>query len=443
MIVSGSSGLDIDALVGGLVAAARTPISLLTSRKAQLDSATQTLGAISTRLSSLKTATSALSTRSGFASSTITASSGALTGQVTGQTTPGTYAVTVTQLAQAQRTRSDVRASATDAMNESGTLDLQVGGATPVQITVEPTDSLSAVATKINQSGARIKASVLDTGSGYRLVVGGMDTGAASSFVLNQQGFDLGLETAENQVQVAQDAQLTVDGTSITRGSNQVRDAIAGVTLTLTEATVATSVTVAPDSSALREKLDAFVTAYNGLVSDAHAATGFGSVAATNRTLAGDRVVRSALGAVRRAAGDPVTGLVGTVRSLADVGLEFDNDGKLSLDASKLDAALAADAGAVEKLFVSDPTAGTVSAMDRVVAAIEVHATGTDARIKAHSATLQSRSSRLDAERSKMEQRLLAYEAQLRKQFIAMELVVTKYQLAGQSLPTTTVGFEG
>ena len=66
------------------------------------------------------------------------------------------------------------------------------------------------------------------------------------------------------QTAAAQDAQLTVNGVSVTSASNTVADAIEGVSLTLLK-TGSAKVTIGRDTSDAKPGIEAFVKAYNDL----------------------------------------------------------------------------------------------------------------------------------------------------------------------------------
>ncbi|MEI8257470.1 MAG: flagellar filament capping protein FliD, partial [Deltaproteobacteria bacterium] len=362
-----ASGLDVTAIVDGLVNFESQPITKLQTKQSQIQSASQTISTFATKLATLQTAARALATPGGFGAFAATSSDSAIVATATGAASPGAFSVSVTALAQEQRTYSGTQASATAALGWSGTLQIGAAGGTPASIAVTADDTLSSIATKIGSSGQRVSASVLYDGTNYRLQLRGLDTGAASALSISESGFSSGLADPANTAQNAQDAVLTVDGLSIHRSTNQVTGVVPGVTLALTRLTTTpATVQVNSDSTALQQKLATFVNAYNDIVSSGHTAAGFGGQKAANPTLAGDRAIRSTLDSLSGVLSSAIAGTGGRYTTLYSVGVGRNGDGTLKLDSTKLSAALQADSTGVARLFVTDPAIGATGVMQDI-----------------------------------------------------------------------------
>ncbi len=436
------SGIDTGALVDGLMGAARLPLSQLDARKRFIDGASTTISTFSSRLSALKTAALALSTTVGFSAFSASSSDAAVVASVTGGASTASYAVEVNALARAQKNRSDVFASPTSALGMEGTLSLQIGAGDPTDITVTATDTLTDIANKIGGSGARVTASLMNTGSGYRLLVHGRDSGAENAFTMTETGTTLGLGGLGSRYETAQDASFTVDGIAVTSKTNQVSGVVPGLTLALTKVTTSpATVGVAGDTNQLKSKVQALVTAYNAMVSTARSATGFGSTKADNPVLAGDRSVRESLARVSRLVGDAVPGTSGRYTTLASVGITLKRDGTMSFDNTKMETALAADAAGVAKLFVTDAGIGSSGVMKKLMTAIDSLVLGATSPVQARLDALSSQSVALTKSRERLVLRLEAYETQLKKQFTVMDQVVSKYNaLSGAGANITAAG---
>lgn len=427
-----ASGIDTQALVDGLVGVAKVPLQQLTTRKAQIDAASQTISGFSSKLSALKSAALALSTPVGFASFSATASDAAIVATASGSANVGSYAIEVSALARAQKSRSDVVAASTTALGQSGTLSIAVAGGDPVQVEIAATDTLLDVADKITASGARVTASVMNTGSGYRLLVQGLDSGAENAFTISEVGVTLGLSNPANVYEAAQDAALTVDGMAVTSKTNQFTGVLPGITLALTKTTTSpVTVQVAADRSALEKKITAFVNAYNDFVNTGHNAAGFGATKATNPILAADRTIRGALRRMGGLLGDAVPGASGRYTTLASVGVKASRDGTLSFDATAFGEAMNADPAGVRRLFVTDATTGATGLMKTIMSTVDGLVTGAGSLVQSRLDALSAQSKRLGETKIKMESRIEQYEMQLKKQFIAMDQVVGRYQSLG------------
>lgn len=438
-----ASGIDVETLVSGLVGAARAPITSLTSKRTELSSASQTVSSISSKLSTLKSAALALSTAVGFASGTASSSDTAVVASVSGSAPPGNFSVQVNALAQEQRTRSDAQSSSTTALGMSGTLSLTVGSGAATNVSIGATDTLTDIATKIAGSGARVNASILFDGSSYRLTVRGMDTGAENAISFGEGGsIALGLTTPANTYQSAQNASLTVDGLAISSKTNQVTGVIQGVNLALTKTTSApVNVTVASDNGALKTKINAFITAYNDIVNTGHNVTGYGTIKATNQTLAGDSSIRSVLNALGGIMSSAVPGTSGRYQSLGSVGVQLKSDGTLSMDATKFDAAMTADPIAVRKLFITDTTIGATGAMKTFMDTADKLTVGSKSVIGARLEALGTRQKAISKSIDTMEDRMTAYENQLRQQFATLDQQITQSNGMSSSLSALSVNY--
>jgi len=433
-----ASGIDTGSLIDSLMGVAQRPINQMAARKTQLDSASSTISSLSTKLATLKTAALALSTTVGFASFAATSSDTAVVATASGAANVGSYSVTVEALARAQKSRSAVFASATTALDMAGSFDIQVGTGEAKAVSVQNSDTLSDIAAKISASGARVSASVMNDGTGYRLLVQGLDSGAANSFTLGESSTSLGFGSPGNTYETARDAAFTVDGMPATSPTNQVTGVLAGLKLALTKVTTSPlTVQVTSDSTALKTKVTSFVTAYNDFVNSGHNAAGFGNNKATNPVLSADSAIRSSLRKVGGLLSNAVPGTSGKYTTMASVGLKLSREGTLSLDATKFEAAMGADVESVRRLFVTETASGATGLMKTLMAGIDSLVTGTGAPIQSRIDALSAQSKRLADTKLKAEDRLAAYEAQLKKQFTAMDQMIAKYKTQSSTLDSS------
>ena len=429
-----SSGLDVEDLISRLVAIRSLSVTALQTRQQQINQANSTVSAFTTRLSTLSRAARSLDSTSEFNATTATSSDATYVAATSsGGVVPGTYTVAVSRLASEQRTRSNTFASSTSAIGLSGTLDFTIGAGSPVSVTVNTTDTLNDVAARISASGARINASVIYDGSNYRMLVRGLDSGDANTTTFSESTpaltASLGLSTPANAYQAAQDALFTVDGISMRRTTNQVANAIPGVTLALARTTAGdVRINVATDPAAIKSKVQAFVTAYNDVVTASHTATGFGTTRASNPVLAGDWSFRSSLQRLSRLAGSSVPGTSGSYTTLASVGVRLQNDGTLQINDTAFSAAVAADPVAVSKVFVTDVGIGATGLMDSFATAITDLSGNTNSTMLVRGATLSSQSQTLSVRIRREQDSVTAYSQTLRSQFTVMETIVSRYK---------------
>ncbi len=418
-----STGIDTASLVSQLVGAERAPAALIASHQTDLGMQKSIIGSLSTALAALGTVArgmdlaTELQPRAAASSDThvtVAASSGA---------TATVHDVRVTQLARGQITGSRTFTSASAGVLGAGTLSIAAGGTTK-SITYGATDSLADIATKINSSGAGATASVLYDGTSYRLMVASTATGTAGAPQFTDGGDSLGLAIPGNVKVAARDAIAQIDGVEVTRGSNVIDDAVAGLTLTLVSPHAAldpsASVRVSQDSNGLRDKLKALVTAYNSVNAALHNQLDYTGTKKGTDTLFGDSTLRQmqgSLASVMTSGYDDNT--------LGGVGLIRGRDGTLTLDDAKLDAALLANPNAVANLFV---TGGFAAAMTKMT---DSYTRTGDGILASKSKSLVTRSAALQVQADQINKHADALKTRLEAQFTALETAMVK--LKGQS----------
>ncbi len=390
------SGLDIASIVEQLVAAESVPKeNLLNAREAELQAELSAVGTFKAALSSFQGTFSSLSTATAFRQATAASSdSSVFTASASGEAIPGSYSIEVTDLAQAHKLASKAFTNTTDTVGTGdltfrfGTYDsdLNTFTANPERtiesITIDGTNnSLEGIRDAINAADIGVSASIVNDGSGYRLMFKSDSTGADNSIEitvndtgdgdhlndsgLSQLAFDptaAGVGTGKNltQTSAAQDASFSIDGLPMTRSTNDVTGAIEGVNLTLKGETSGTPalLTVSAITSTASNNVQAFVNAYNELETSLDQLTGYNATTDQAGALLGDSLVNGALNGIRNLITGSITGLSGQYTSLAQLGISFQADGSLELDASTLNQALEDDPDAVARVFaaVGTPT---------------------------------------------------------------------------------------
>ncbi|HWX11217.1 MAG TPA: flagellar filament capping protein FliD [Trinickia sp.] len=277
-----------------------------------------------------------------------------ITASTTSDAAAGSYSVSVQQLAKANQISS--QAFASGAKLGAGTVTIGVGSKSTT-VTLDPkNDTLPALAAAINSGSGNpgVTASVVTAADGQHLVLTSTQTGAANAVTVSAGvGIDPGLQTANfTQVAAAQDAKLTISGNAVTSPSNTVTSALNGVTLILKPDAVGTTqtLTIATDDSAITDAVTNFVKQYNAWVSTATALSSYDASSKTAGPLLGDAMLNSAVNGIASIMSAGVT-VDGTTYSLAQIGLDLQNDGTLKLDTSALQTALAASPASVAGIF--------------------------------------------------------------------------------------------
>lgn len=415
------SGLDTTSLITSLVAAEKATVTPLATQRDNLGSQKSIVSSITSQLGKLADAFKAMDLASEVRPRTATSSDAHVGVAVAGGATPITHRVRVGQLAEAQLVTSRTFATAGAGVLGTGQVTITPSSGTPATITWDSTDTLQSIADRISASGSGVAAAVLFDGSQYRLTVAATATGtaAAATFVDGGDGLDLGQPT--NVMIAARDAQLTVDGVPITRGSNVVADALAGVTLTLKSPHAATdadaSVAVSLDREAATKQLTTLVDAYNGVSALISNQLRYDGSTKNGATLFGDSTLRRLQSALALA----VTSEHGGI-TMSSVGLSLDRAGKMSLDQGKLTAALDANPDAIGKLFVDG---GLATAMTAVT---DEYLRGGDGLLAAKTKALTDRQAVYQKQIDRAEASAEALRVRLESQFATMEKTMAAWQ---------------
>jgi flagellar hook-associated protein 2 len=432
------SGLDIESLITKLMTVEQTPITDLQTKETKQNTKLSSWGQIKSALSTLQTAAEALDTRKEFQTyKTSIADSTVASVSVTSGSSAvaGSYSLEVSQLAAVQKVKSSSSYATTattvvDVSSGNQTLALKVGSTT-TNITISSTNNtLGGLRDAINAAKTGVTATIVNTGDSttpYSLVLTSDNTGTANAFSLSglsELTYDssTGTGTGLTKVQAAADAKFTLDGVSITKSSNTITDAIDGLTLSLSKTNVdsATTITVSTDTSAIKTKVSALVTAYNSLNSVIKVQTAYDATTQTAGTLNGDATVRSIQSQMRSI----LTSVVGSgsASTLSSIGVSFQKDGSLALDSTKLSAALADSTKDVGAIFVKDSSStGIASKLATSISAMLGTGGLVTARTDGINSTIKSIDKRIDT----LTDRLASIEKRYRAQFTALDTTIS------------------
>ena len=416
------SGMDVDGIVSALVNASSTNKAQLQNRLSLTNSATSSVSNISTLLAKLKTSVDALATPEKAQSYAVSSSNSAVSASISTSTSAARYSVNVKALAQEYRAYSNPYSSLTDAMGATGQMSIKVGANDAVNIDVSDTDSLDALVSKINKAGAGVTASTLYDGTNYRLQLRGVNSGSDNQVTVT--GLDLGLNTAGNVKQQAQDAHLVVDGYDVYSHTNVITGAIPGLSLTVSNTTdTAADVTIKADSSNMKTKIQSFVDAYNAVINTVHSVSGYGTTKASQELLAGNATLRSVTTTMSNTLRTQIDSGNSSYSTMYSLGIKSASDGTLTLDSTMLDKATSASPEAVTKIF-----AGTTSGdgvMDLMSSMVKTFTNSSNGYLTNQINTFKSNATRISTRIDSETDRLAKYEERLRAQFSNMDSIVS------------------
>ena len=419
------SGLDLNALVDQLVAAERKPREeRLNRREAEIEARLSAFGSIRGGLSALETALGKLaSIQQGR---TATSSDSTRMGvSARADSVPGNYSIQVNQLATAQ-TLASAGFDDADGPVGSGTLTLRVGDRLAVDVVIdEGNNSLRGIRDAINRADAGVQASIVNDGSGARLVLSSNRTGAENSISVEVAGSDGLARLARpdlTQTMAPQDAEAVINGLTVTSPRNSLDQTLDGLTLDLkgtTEAGSPITVTVGQDRDAVRSALNEFVKAYNGVVETARDLTRYDPETREGSVLLGDSTLRAIRGRLVQGLQQVGGGADAVFTSLANLGVNSDRNGMLSLDSAALDRALDQDFQGVISLVneVSGGLRDTVQGFTQSGGLLDARTDG-----------LRTRMRDIGRQREMLEARMEQFEARTVRQFGAMDSLVGQLQ---------------
>lgn len=440
------SGLDLDSILTSLQeskeASLLTPI---TNQETSVNAEITAYGTLTSALTKLQTAAEALADSSLYDSLTTSLSGSGVTAATTSDAVAGTYKLEVTQLAQAQSLTTDGVASKTTALG-TGTLTLQVGAEEAVSITLTSSNNtLEGIRTAINASGAGVTASIVNDGSGtpYRLVLTSDSTGTESEMTVSYTsddssdaatslfGYD-GSTGNMTQTVEALDAQLTINGISITSQSNTVEDTLQGVTLNLSATGSAQTLTISQDTDAIYDAVKAFVTAYNSYVSTVDTLTSYDADADTAGELLGDSTTRRIS---TKLSSDLYSAVgSGTFSYLSQLGISLEVDGTLLIDEDTLTSAITDNIDAVSQFFIG--TDGTSGFIGQITTDLDTYLDEDDGLIVARTDSLATKLEQLE-DRYEEKQALIDSEmARWTEQFTQLDTLIASLSSTADYLTT-------
>jgi flagellar hook-associated protein 2 len=311
-------------------------------------------------------------------------------------------------------------------------------------------DTPAGVVAAINASNRGYKAQLVNDGSAnpFKVMITGAN-GATEGFSISSDDangvFGAGFTVPTGSA--AADASVTVNGLTYTRKSNTITDIVPGLTLNLKAvSTTPATITMSRDTADLKAKLTALVVAYNDFDNIIKETTNPKSTLETyGTTLVGDSTVRMVRSQMRSLIFSNSSTPGTTYKSMSQLGFSLDQTGVLSLDESKLDAALLNGVDDIAKMFTGGYN--KLSPFTNLPAGIAGDAVRKLTNFLAPTGVLLTKSENANTENTKHRERLTKLQlrmdallARYQKQFAAMDSMVGSVNSQKTSLKST---FEG
>jgi flagellar hook-associated protein 2 len=228
------------------------------------------------------------------------------------------------------------------------------------------------------------------------------------------------------EITVAADAQITIDGAIVVTNSNNVfEDVIDGVDITAKKLHAVddeiSEISFSANNANIESGLAGFVSSYNDLQALSKQLGAAGE--SGSGPLAGDSLLRGVMSKLRQELSKTFDTGNGTSMSLTQLGVQSDRFGVLSLDTDILDESIANNVDAIEQFFIGN---GTTDGFAGSINVLTSFYTDSDGIIQNRIDSGNNKLERLENDRLDFGRRMESLEARLFAQYNAMDLLVSQ-----------------
>lgn len=456
------SGIDLNEILKQLEVAEKTRLTPITTQQKAINAKISGFGKLKSALSTFNTATAKLQKTELFQSRKANGNDDCFTVKASSKAALGNYTVNIDQLATAHSVATTAMPDQNTALgndDEMRTLTIEQANGSTLTITLGKDDtSLSAIAEAINNgqvsyddgstSASPLNATIVRSGSGsYQLVITAKETGEQQAITAISSSDDalnrvLGFNNSENskmtEVVSAQDAKFSLNGIAITSATNTVKEVVTGVDITL-KATTSTSQNLAiiADNEQAETAIKQWVEEFNQLQSTLSSLTQFtaqesnsAELASSNGPLLGDATLRNIDQSIRSIF---AKGQAGELNVLAQIGINMDKNGTLSINENELKKALSEQSDAVAILFAGDEnTAGLANDVFAKVSSFIDNDGMIDSVTNGLNSTLKSLDKRYEQVNNSIDQTIERY----RTQFTQLDILINSLDNMSNYLTT-------
>jgi flagellar hook-associated protein 2 len=433
--------LNTSALIAAEIAEESAPQAALQKQVATDNTLLTALQTLNATYASLATQATADGGDKAWNVFTTSSSASSVSATVTTDASQGNITFTTNSIAQAQ-------VSVTAAFADSTTTPVfTIVGSNGTQTEIDPTSgSVADIAAAINKSSAGVTAIAVASGkdatSGatlYRLQLTSENTGASGAFSVYQGSpSDVAAGTATDllgqpgaaQIQSASDASVTLwAGTAaaqtITSTTNTFSNLLPGVTVSISKVEPdPVTLSITPDTATITAAAASLVSQVNALLQSVATSSAVtsktdasGNITTSGGPFTGDSLIRNSASQLFNAVAQLPNGV-----SPASIGINIANDGSISFDQTKFQAALAADPDGTKSIMEaiskqvatqataqSDPVSGSLTTR---ISSLSSDITGLNTQVAAWATELAARQTALESAYAAMETQLSALKTQ-------------------------------
>ena len=458
------SGLDVAGIIDKLMQVERQPLAKIASKGTQLQTQLSAFGQIQSLVSSFKDSLTPLTTASNYTQMSASSSDrAAVEATASSEAVAGSYAISVSAVATGQTLVSPAGrfANSTDPVGE-GRIKIRLGtwtttpdpdnpgqtlssfapkiDSTDVVLDIgPPAESLAKIRDKINAANSGVVATIVRDASGTRLSLVSRGTGLDAGFRITVENLDpmqapqanlaaLGYDPQNNhgsmqRTGTASNTEALINGIAVSSASATLDNVIDGLTIKAQKVTSApVNVTVSRNPGVLKAQVEKFVESFNALNSFLGQMTGYDAQSRQGGLLQGDRTavglttgLRSALSAQSAA---------GNVGNLSALGIQFQRDGSLKLDASKFDQAMQDPAAVQAAMAPASPSAPP--GLFKRIATWADQMAGTQGMLPGRSKSIETQIAAVGREQERAERRISQVEERLRKQYSSLDTTISQ-----------------
>ncbi|MDP3588485.1 MAG: flagellar filament capping protein FliD [Sulfuricurvum sp.] len=256
----------------------------------------------------------------------------------------------------------------------SGSGNLTVAmGTNSYLVNYAATTTLATLRDSINTAAGSAIASI---DSNNKLVLQSTIAGSSSALTLTDNSGKLdskltGYTTYNplDEIQAARDASFKYDGITLTRSTNEIKDLIVGVNISLLQDSGSANISITQDTQAISDEVNTFVQSYNTLTSQLTTMTTTDVAAGKVGIFNGDNSINSISREINRLITSSTNGL-----SLPDFGIDLSQTGNMSFNSSTFIAKFNTDPSASETFLSGKTTVesnGNIKTVDGVFTSMQ------------------------------------------------------------------------
>ncbi len=329
---------------------------------------------------------------------------------------------------------------------ESTTFSYQLGETT-VTLAVAGGTTLTELAELINndESNPGVTASLVNNGDAdnpYQLVLQADETGEDNRISLLTQLSALALTEKTGADGASLNARFSVDGIDYQRQDNTITDIIPSVQFTL-QGTGASTISVSNDEEKIKELITNLVTAYNDILAEISANSGYdtdteelGILASTGFDDLPSSMQNLMNTFIQAGADSPVT-------SIFDLGLSYESDGTITIDDDALTTMLEDNFADLAAFFNGDDDSGITGFADKVSDFLRNAATEDSGIYASETSLVQQRIDSLEEQIEKDTERLDKKYEILTKQYVELDSYLSEMTNMSDYLTQTFAAITG